>query len=165
MLQVKIDKPILRIPMLAIHLNRTIHTDGFKPNPQTELVPLLATAVKAQLTGSTDSPTPPPSAPDSAAPADSSAPSPPAAAHHSLLLQLLADQLGSTPEAIVDIELSVCDTQPGVIGGAQDEFVFCGRLDNLAMSWCCMQVRFPPPPSPPFAVRQPFSVRQVSKEK
>ena len=48
---VKIEKPILRIPMLAIHLNRSLNSDGFKPNTQTELVPVLATAVKGQLEG------------------------------------------------------------------------------------------------------------------
>ena len=46
MLQVKIEKPILRIPMLAIHLNREIVSDGFKLNKQTHLVPVLATAMK-----------------------------------------------------------------------------------------------------------------------
>eukprot|EP01025_Chloroclados_australasicus_P051305 TRINITY_DN59679_c0_g1_i2.p2 TRINITY_DN59679_c0_g1~~TRINITY_DN59679_c0_g1_i2.p2 ORF type:complete len:144 (-),score=14.29 TRINITY_DN59679_c0_g1_i2:1-402(-) len=66
---VKIDKPIMRIPMLAIHLNRTIRTDGFKPNEQNELVPLLATEAGAQL-----------SAPD----ADQMA-------HHLPLIQMLAE--------------------------------------------------------------------------
>lgn len=46
---VKVDKPILRIPMLAIHLNRTIYKDGFKPDKQSHLVPILSTAVKSQL--------------------------------------------------------------------------------------------------------------------
>ncbi len=46
--QVKVQKPILRIPMLAIHLNRTLATDGFKPNAQNHLSPILATAVKAR---------------------------------------------------------------------------------------------------------------------
>lgn len=46
---VKIDRPILRIPMLAIHLNRDINTAGFKPNPETELAPILATEVKGRL--------------------------------------------------------------------------------------------------------------------
>lgn len=37
--------------------------------------------------------------------------------HHTLLIDLLAEELGAKPEEIVDFELNVCDTQPGVIGG------------------------------------------------
>ena len=44
-----------------------------------------------------------------------------------------------TPADILDFELNVCDVQPGTIGGARDEFVFCGRLDNLAMSYVALQ--------------------------
>ena len=50
-MQVRVPRPILRIPMLAIHLNREIHEQGFKPNKQDHLSPLLATSVKAQLNG------------------------------------------------------------------------------------------------------------------
>lgn len=39
---IRIDRPIARIPSLAIHLNRTVMTDGFKPNAQTHLPPLIA---------------------------------------------------------------------------------------------------------------------------
>lgn len=46
-MQVKLTKPIMRIPMLAIHLYREIGEQGFKPNKQTHVVPVLATAVKA----------------------------------------------------------------------------------------------------------------------
>ena len=50
-LQVKIEEPIMRIPMLAIHLNRDIGTEGFKPNKQTHCVPVLATAIKKSMVG------------------------------------------------------------------------------------------------------------------
>lgn len=37
--------------------------------------------------------------------------------HHSLLVKAIAEQLQCSPSAILDFELNVCDTQPGVIGG------------------------------------------------
>jgi hypothetical protein len=42
-------------------------------------------------------------------------------------------------EEILDFELSVCDTQPSCIGGARKEFIFSGRLDNLASSFCALR--------------------------
>ena len=38
---IRIDEPIARVSSLAIHLNRKIREDGFKPNSQTELPPLV----------------------------------------------------------------------------------------------------------------------------
>lgn len=153
---VKIDRPILRIPMLAIHLQRNIHTDGFKPNLQTNFAPILATTVKAQLGLSTSSPTEAPTeegkdaSTAAAAATTSNAPAPPAAAsstskgaeaakHHSLLLEMIASELGVSQDDILDFELNVCDVQPGSIGGARSEFIFAGRLDNLAMSYCALE--------------------------
>jgi hypothetical protein len=43
-LQVKVPRPILRIPMLAIHLQRELAEKGFNPNKQTQCTPLLAAA-------------------------------------------------------------------------------------------------------------------------
>lgn len=134
--QVKIEKPILRIPMLAIHLNRDIDK-GFKFNKQTELCPILATSVKAQL----EAPSP-----------MGTVPSPPqgvaasgglefTANHNPMLLEALSIELGCAAEEIVDMELNVCDTQAGTLGGIRDEFVNVGRLDNQAMCWCSIQVR------------------------
>lgn len=38
--------------------------------------------------------------------------------HHPALLAALATELRCSPSEIVDLELNVCDTQPGAIGGA-----------------------------------------------
>ena len=39
----------MRIPTLAIHLDKNVNTNGFKVNTQTHLLPVLATSVKAEL--------------------------------------------------------------------------------------------------------------------
>ncbi|XP_021905498.1 probable aspartyl aminopeptidase [Carica papaya] len=45
---VRIEEPIMRIPTLAIHLDRGVN-DGFKVNTQNHLLPVLATSIKAEL--------------------------------------------------------------------------------------------------------------------
>ncbi|KAK4769633.1 hypothetical protein SAY86_027783 [Trapa natans] len=118
---VKVKRPLLRVPTLAIHLDRTVNKDGFKPNLETHLVPLLATKP-----GET-----------SVDPDNKNAIS--KAVHHPLLIQVLADELGCSAESIMDIELNLCDTQPSCLGGGNNEFILSGRLDNLASSYCALR--------------------------
>ncbi|KAK9905851.1 hypothetical protein WJX75_007577 [Coccomyxa subellipsoidea] len=147
---VKVTKPIMRIPMLAIHLYREIGEQGFKPNKQNHVVPILATAIKAAAnSGSKASPgankaeavqgsaseTEAKVALEATNAKEKEASDP----HHPALLRLLASELKCSTSDIVDFELSVCDTQPGVIGGLEDEFLFVGRLDNLAMSYLSLR--------------------------
>ena len=136
----------MRVPMLAIHLNRTINSEGFNPNKQAELTPILATAarlaVNAPAATNGASPDKPAAADGNNAASNGSGDFAQSTAHHHpALLQALAQEAGCAAEDIVDLELNVCDTQPGQLGGLADEFVFVGRLDNLAMSWCSMQAR------------------------
>eukprot|EP00897_Mesotaenium_endlicherianum_P003313 jgi/Mesen1/3009/ME000177S02281 len=152
---VKVARPILRIPTLAIHLDRTIDTDGFKPNLESHLAPILATQLKAELNskgGSSDGSSPPPPPPPAAG-AGAAAPAavetdPSGAAaeslgssspHHPLLIQVLANELACDPSDIIDFELNVCDTHASCLGGARDEFVLSGRLDNLASCFCALR--------------------------
>lgn len=44
--------------------------------------------------------------------------------------------------AAVDFELNLCDVQPGVLGGAQEEFLYVGRLDNLGSCYTALEVRW-----------------------
>jgi aspartyl aminopeptidase len=46
---VKIDQPLLRLPNLAIHMNRTVNDEGLKLNKQLELPLLLAMSTEQQL--------------------------------------------------------------------------------------------------------------------
>ncbi|KAI9247475.1 peptidase M18 [Phascolomyces articulosus] len=111
----RIEKPLLRVPTLAIHLDGSVN-DAFKFNKENHLVPVLATAVKSSLNASSDQET----------------------KHHRALMDILSEDLQVALENIHDFELCLYDTQPATIGGAYDEFIFSARLDNLGMSYCSL---------------------------
>ena len=117
---------------LAIHLNREVNTDGMKVNAQNHLPPMLATVAAAEL----NAPRPAAAAAGGAAPAAVPAE---AERHHPALLQLLAAELGCGVEEIADFELQLCDVQPACLGGAFQEFVLSGRLDNLASCYTSLR--------------------------
>ncbi|KAF0412478.1 Aspartyl aminopeptidase [Gigaspora margarita] len=119
---VKVDRPILRIPTLAIHLDRNI-AETFSPNKENHLTPLIATATKALTNGSDND--------------DKNRNC--ASKHHPTLLNLLVKELDvKAVNQIHDFELCLYDTQPSTIGGAANEFIFSARLDNLMMSYTAL---------------------------
>lgn len=124
---VKIDKPILRIPNLAIHLHRQTN---FDPNKETELFPILDLA-KAELNKTADEPALTPTAEDPL--------SPMTARHHPAVLELVAKDAGTDVASIVDFELVLYDTQKSGFSGINDEFVVSPRLDNLEMTYCSLE--------------------------
>ncbi|XP_064614554.1 aspartyl aminopeptidase-like [Liolophura sinensis] len=113
---VHIERPLLRIPNLAIHLDRNTN-ENFGPNKEDHLLPVLATAVKAGLQGNTHS--------------AEKTPQLQADKHPSPLIKILCDELKIEPQQVLDFELCLADTQPATIGGVYNEFVFSPRLDNL----------------------------------
>ncbi|KAG6579940.1 Aspartyl aminopeptidase [Phytophthora cinnamomi] len=111
-----VDRPILRIPTLAIHLDRKV-SEGFTFNKETHLRPVIASAARAELEATTD------------------AKDQPKSKHASVLLQLIAKELDVKIDQICDFELCLFDTQGANVGGVLEEFIFSPRLDNLCCSW------------------------------
>ncbi|XP_059443602.1 probable aspartyl aminopeptidase [Corylus avellana] len=134
---VRVEEPIMRIPTLAIHLDRGV--DGFKVNTQSHLLPVLATSIKAELNKVVAENGPAESGVQTDGKKTNQSTTTTSSKHHSLLLQLIASQVGCKPDDICDFELQACDTQPSIVAGAAKEFIFSGRLDNLCMSYCSLK--------------------------
>lgn len=111
---INITKPILRIPSLAIHLDGSVNT-SFQFNSEINFVPILASERKQNQVDTND-----------------------IKDHHTELLEIIAQEVNCSINDICEIDLSLCDAQDSVIGGIKNEFIFSGRLDNLLMSWSCL---------------------------
>lgn len=116
---VDVKKSILRIPSLAIHLDRSVH-EGFKFNNEANLTPIMCTEFKRCAKNQ-----------DSASDIISS--------HHPELLEAVCSESKKSPSQIVNIDLCLYDTQPATISGVCAEFIHSARLDNLFMSYCALQ--------------------------
>lgn len=99
---VDFGRPLLRVPSLAIHLQREIHAEGLKLDAQSHLVP---------VTGLEGAP-------------------PLSALLASELRAQGLPELGA--EDVVGFDLAAYDLQGAAVSGARGEFLHAGRLDNLA---------------------------------
>ncbi|KAL2140760.1 hypothetical protein VTI28DRAFT_3274 [Corynascus sepedonium] len=126
---VKVDKPILRIPTLAIHLHRQ---SNFDPNKEDELLPIAGLA-EAELNK------PAAEAEAGAAEGDFQPLKALPERHHPAFLSLVAQHAGVDVSQIVDFELILYDTQKSCLGGLNDELIFSPRLDNLNMTFCSIK--------------------------
>jgi len=131
---VKIDKPIVRVPTLAIHLHRQTN---FDPNKEDELLPIAGLA-EAEL-NKTAEPDAAAQTGDAAAEAEFQPLKQLPERHHPAFLSLVAEQAGVDVSQIVDFELILYDTQRSCLGGLNDEFIFSARLDNLNMTFCSVK--------------------------
>lgn len=128
---IHIKKPILRIPTLAIHLNRG-SADKFEFNKETELFPILG-LVEKELNKGTEKP-------DSKSEEENKDEEfyplgKVEDRHEKTIIDLIAEEAGVSAGEIEDFELVLYDTQPSVLGGINDEFVFSPRHDNLNSSF------------------------------
>lgn len=117
-----INKPLMRIPTLAIHLNREVN-QKFEFNRETEMVPIAG----QEEFGHTCSTDPNLKLTDSEFQAVKHV----VERHNKSLVSLIAEELAIDVKQIEDFELVLCDHQPPTLGGMHDEFIFAPRLDNL----------------------------------
>ncbi|MBM7118300.1 M18 family aminopeptidase [Archangium primigenium] len=98
-------RPLLRIPNLAIHLNRGVNTEGLKLNAQEHLVPVLG----LERAGTVE-------------------------LKALLVAELARAGVTTTADDILGYDLCLYDTQPSTRSGAHGEFLHAPRLDNLTSS-------------------------------
>eukprot|EP01063_Lacrimia_lanifica_P017936 TRINITY_DN24914_c0_g1_i1.p1 TRINITY_DN24914_c0_g1~~TRINITY_DN24914_c0_g1_i1.p1 ORF type:complete len:478 (+),score=184.82 TRINITY_DN24914_c0_g1_i1:63-1496(+) len=126
---IRVDKPIMRIPNLAIHLTTADErTKGFNFNKETHLLPMLCTEMMSQLVNE---------APEAEKEKNADAPK-----HHAEILNVIARECGVDAKDLVDFELYVYDTQEPIIGGLYDEFIFSARIDNQISCYSGMAALF-----------------------
>jgi len=123
---VHVNRPILRLPDIAIHLHRELG-QKFEFNKETHFSPVLATTAAEEMLNKK--------------PAEDSEPKTKKQSdkHHPILINLLAEELKVSADSIWDFELCLADHADGVIGGALNEFIFAARLDNLISTYCAVQ--------------------------
>ncbi|MBI5429218.1 MAG: M18 family aminopeptidase [Nitrosomonadales bacterium] len=97
----RFEQPLVRLPNLAIHMNRDVNEQGLKLNKQTELPLILG-----QLGENDDA--------------------------EAQLRKLLAEAVKAETADLLSWELAVYDVQKGCLWGANEEFIACRQLDNLA---------------------------------
>ena len=102
----RIERPILTIPNLAIHFNRQVN-DGVALSKQKDMLPVLT----IQQTVSDER----------------------GAVSGSILKALISEELGVKAEDILDFDLYLYDTTPAQCVGLHGELIQSGRLDDLSM--------------------------------
>jgi aspartyl aminopeptidase len=155
---VRIKKPILRIPNLAVHFGGSV---PFEFNKESQLFPITG-LVSAELnrTGKTAEETKKDEGENETE--ESFEPlKAPTHRHHPYLITLVSQEARCKPEDILDFELVLYDTQPSCIGGLNDEFVFSARLDNLGMTYCAVEGIIQSLPSPS-ALKDDSTIRLIA---
>ncbi|MCF7808526.1 MAG: M18 family aminopeptidase [Candidatus Marinimicrobia bacterium] len=98
------DQVLLRVPQLAIHLNREVNDKGLLLNKQTHLPPILTLETTEENPFDIDS-----------------------------FKSMLASDLGVEQSQIMNWQLECYDTQAARLSGLNQEFIVSGRIDNLTM--------------------------------
>lgn len=108
---VRVDEPLLRVPQLAIHLDREVNSRGLELNPQQHLTPVWGTGPVRE------------------------------GDFAEYLTDLLHDQHGTDVEAgdIAGWDLMLHDLTPPARLGRLGDLVSSARLDNLVSCWAAIE--------------------------
>ena len=106
----RIERPILTIPNLAIHFNRQVN-DGVALSKQKDMLPVLTTENGKRKTEN----------------------------EYGILKNLVAEELGVDAGEIMDFDLYLYDTTPAQRVGLHGELIQSGRLDDLSMAHAGME--------------------------
>ena len=133
----KVDRPLLQIPNLAIHLQTAKEREAFEYNKEDHLIPMLSLEVKKALGGlngkeSNDDD-------EDGEDEEDTTKDVWVENQESLLMQLIASELSVPISSIVDFELNLFDVQKANLGGIYSEFIHSARLDNLASCFMAVQ--------------------------
>lgn len=131
---VKIDRPLLRIPTLAIHLTKDRYVK-FEFNKETQFKPIAGLQSKEPESKSDDGCCKGESLSEEQFESVKSV----VERHNKELLDLISSELYIKPSQIEDFELVLYDTQKSCLGGLKDEFIFSPRLDNQVTCYCSTQ--------------------------
>ena len=127
---IKVDRPLLRIPTLAIHLDRS---SSFEPNKENELFPILGlVAAELNRTGAKETP-------ETEAEGEFKPLKVLTDRHHPYIVEIIAEHAGVDAEDVVDFEIVLYDTQKSTIGGLNNELIYAPRLDNLGMTYTSIE--------------------------
>jgi aspartyl aminopeptidase len=108
----RLDRPVARIPNLAIHLNRDVTEKGLIINKQTQLPPVIGLEAPAK---------------------DGQKPS------ATWFRELVAAELGVAEGAVEGYDLMFHDVVPSTESGFASEFINAPRLDNLGSSHAALE--------------------------
>ncbi len=113
------DRPLLRIPQLAIHLDREIRNQGLKLDPQRHLTPMWALDR--------------PAADETAGDVGADAQGEPGLRAH------VAAGLGVEADDILAWDLMAFDTQAPAVVGRDGDLLASARIDNLVSAFCAVR--------------------------
>lgn len=128
---VKIDRPLLRIPTLAIHLTKDRYTK-FEFNKETQFKPIAGLNKENYKSEAEESCC----KGEELSEEEYQSVKNIIERHNKELLDLVAQELDISVSQIEDFELILYDTQLSCVGGLKNEFIFSPRLDNQVTCFC-----------------------------